>query len=151
MYIFFFKEKFQIFFFDMECIRKNSMKLTYEHVHLIHQNHDSAVKFYKKVLGAKIVDSQIRKGSQQTKLIAGNSLLIVRGIRPKEKPSGSNKTPRLGIDHIGFYVETGGLAKIKESLIQKDILIIEEDDMPHLKYLYCEGPDQIIIEFMEKK
>ncbi len=127
------------------------MKLIYEHIHLIHENHDLAVDFYKRILRGRVIDSQIRKGSQQSKLIVGNSMLIVRGIRPNEKPSNSNKTPRLGIDHIGFYVETGNLEKMKKILIQQNIPILEEDDMPHLKYLYCEGPDQTVIEFMEKK
>ena len=127
------------------------MKLTYEHVHLIHKNHDSAVKFYEKILEAKVIDSQIRKGSQQTKLLIGNSLLIVRGIRPNEIVSDPNKTPRIGMDHIGFYVETGKLTEMKKLLSEKNIPIIEEDDMQHLKYIYCQGPDQVVIEFMEKK
>ncbi len=86
------------------------MKLTYEHAHILHSDHDEAVRFYREILGARVVDTRERKGAPQTKLMVGGGMLIVRGIS-----------------------------------------IIEEDDMPHLEYLYFEGPDGVVIELMETK
>ena len=63
------------------------MKLTYEHAHVLHTDHDEAVRFYREILGASVVDSRERKGALQTKLMAGGGMLIVRGVRPGEGPA----------------------------------------------------------------
>ncbi len=110
------------------------MKLTYEHAHILHTDHDEAVRFYREILGARIVDSRERKGAPQTKLMAGGGMLIVRGV-----------------DHIGFYVGEGELEAARAMLIERGVPIVEEDDMPHLKYLYFQGPDGVVIELMETK
>ena len=127
------------------------MKLVYEHTHILHTNHDEAVRFYHEILGARVVDSRERKGAPQTKLMAGGGMLIVRGVRPGENPGPPGRTPRLGVDHIGFYVGGGELEAARAMLIERGVPIIEEDDMPHLKYLYFQGPDGVVIELMETK
>ena len=131
--------------------RRTAMKLTYEHAHIVHTDHDEAVRFYREVLGAHVVDSRERKGAPQTKLMAGGGMLIVRGVRPGEEPDSAGCTPRLGVDHIGFYVGEGELDAARAMLMEQGIEIIEEDDMPHLKYLYFQGPDGVVIELMETK
>ncbi len=110
------------------------MKLTYEHTHILHTDHDEAVRFYQEILGARVVDSRERKGAPQTKLMAGGGMIIVRGV-----------------DHIGFYVGKGELDAARAMLNEHSVPIIEEDDMPHLKYLYLKGPDGVVIELMEIK
>ena len=127
------------------------MKLTYEHAHILHTDHDGAVRFYQEILGARVVDSRERKGAPQTKLMAGGGMLIVRGVRPGEVPDPAGRTPRLGVDHIGFYVGEGELETARAMLAERGIPIIEEDDMPHLEYLYFQGPDGVVIELMETK
>ena len=127
------------------------MKLTYEHAHILHTDHDEAVRFYREILGAHVVDSRERKGAPQTKLMIGGGMLIVRGVRPGENPDPPGRTPRLGVDHIGFYVGEGELEAARAVLTGRGVPIIEEDDMPHLKYLYFQGPDGVVIELMETK
>ena len=127
------------------------MDLTYEHAHIIHTDHDAAVRFYRDILGAKVVDARERKGAPQTKLMIGGGMLIVRGIRTGEEPMPAGTLPRLGIDHIGFYVGPGQLDEARLLLQEKGIAILEEDDMPHLKYLYLQGPDGVVVELMEVK
>ncbi len=127
------------------------MKLVYEHAHILHTDHDEAVRFYRETLGARVVDSRERKGAPQTKLMAGGGMLIVRGVRPGENPAPPGRTPRMGVDHIGFYVGEGELEAARAALTERGVPIIEENDMPHLKYLYFEGPDGVVIELMETK
>jgi len=127
------------------------MKLTYEHTHILHTDHDEAVRFYQEILGARVVDSRERKGAPQTKLMAGGGMIIVRGVRPGENPHPPGRTPRMGVDHIGFYVGKGELDAARAMLNEHSVPIIEEDDMPHLKYLYLKGPDGVVIELMETK
>ena len=78
-------------------------------------------------------------------------MFIVRGVRPGEDPAPASRTPRLGVDHIGFYVGEGELEAARAMLIERGVPIVEEDDMPHLKYLYFQGPDGVVIELMELK
>lgn len=127
------------------------MRLAYEHAHLVHLSHDEAVRFYQDILGARVVDSRARKGAMQTKLIAGGAMLIVRGVRPGENPAPAGRLPRLGVDHIGFYVGEGELAAARRTLREKGVAILEEGDLPHLKYLYMEAPDGVVVELMERK
>ncbi len=125
------------------------MRLAYEHAHIVHRDHDAAVRFYQEVLGARILDARERKGAPQTKLAIGGGMLIVRGVRPGEDPAPAGSSPRLGVDHLGFYVDD--LAAARARLLKRGVAIVEEDDMPHLKYLYFAAPDGVVLELMEKK
>ncbi|MEE9256960.1 MAG: VOC family protein [bacterium] len=127
------------------------MDLTYEHVHIIHTDHDAAVRFYKDTLGAEVVDETIRRGAPQTKLEIGGKLIIARGIREGENPMAAGTLPRMGVDHIGFWIGKGQYEEAKAHLEHLGVPIVEEGDLPHLRFLYFEGPHGVIIELMEPK
>lgn len=125
--------------------------LKYEHVHLVHSDHDAAVRFYKGVLGAVEVDSIERFGAPQTKLTCGGAMLIVRGVRTDERPMAAGTCPRMGVDHFGFWIGKGQFEDAREHLRDRGVKIVQEMDLPHLRFLYFEAPDGVIIEFMEPK
>ncbi|MDA1001321.1 MAG: VOC family protein [bacterium] len=127
------------------------MKLRYEHMHLIHADHDAAVKFYQDVLDAKILNTIERHGAPQTKLDVSGTMLIVRGIRPGEDPAAAGALPRMGVDHMGFYIAKGEWEEAKQRLEDNNVEILDEGDLPHLRYLYFAAPDGVVIEFMESK
>lgn len=125
--------------------------LKYEHVHLVHTDHDAAVRFYKDVLGAEEIDRVERGGAPQTKLRCGGSMLIVRGVRAGERPMPAGTCPRLGVDHFGFWIGKGQFAAARKRLEELGVNIVQEGDLPHLRFLYFEGPDGVVVEFMEPK
>lgn len=127
------------------------MKLQYEHIHLIHSDHDAAVRFYKDVLGAVEVDRTERGGAPQTKMEVGGTLLIVRGIRDGERPMAAGTFPRMGSDHFGFWVGGGEMEEAKRRFAKSGVKILQEGDAPGLRFIYFGGPDGVVIEFMEKK
>jgi len=127
------------------------MALRYEHAHIIHTDHDAAVRFYEEVLGAKRLDTVQRKGAPQTKLEVGGTMFIVRGVRTGERPMPAGRLPRMGVDHLGFYLGKGEYEGALRRLRERGIAILEEDELPHLRYCYFAGPDGVVIEFMEPK
>jgi catechol 2,3-dioxygenase-like lactoylglutathione lyase family enzyme len=127
------------------------MDLTYEHVHIIHTDHDAAVRFYKDVLGAEVVDETIRHGAPQTKLEIGGKLIIARGVREGEDPMPAGTLPRIGVDHFGFWIGKGQLDEARAHFEKLGVPIVQEGDLPHLRFLYIEGPDGVIIELMDPK
>lgn len=128
------------------------MPLRYEHAHIVHRDHDAAVSYYQDVLGAGIKDSVMRHGAPQTKLLLGGTMFIVRGVRPGEPPPfPSAGLPRMGVDHLGFYVDPGEYDPMLQGLRAKGVRILEEGDLPHLRYCYFEGPDGVVLELMEMK
>ncbi|MBI3128580.1 MAG: VOC family protein [Candidatus Tectomicrobia bacterium] len=128
------------------------MPLRYEHAHIVHRDHDAAVKFYQEVLGAGIKDSVLRYGAPQTKLLLGGTMFIVRGVRPGEAPPFPPAgLPRMGVDHLGFYVDKGEYDPMLRELRAKGVPILEEGDLPHLRYCYFGGPDGVVLEIMEMK
>ncbi len=127
------------------------MSLEYEHIHIVHTDHDAALQFYKDFLGAEVVNSVQRHGAPQTKIMCGGSMLIIRGIRPGEDPMAAGTLPRMGVDHIGFHIGAGEYEAQKKRLLDAGVAILEEGDLPHLRYMYFAGPDGVTLEFMEPK
>ncbi|MDP6367750.1 MAG: VOC family protein [Nitrospinota bacterium] len=125
--------------------------LKYEHIHLIHTDHDAAVRFYRDALGAEIINSVERFGAPQTKLDCHGTMLIVRGVRDGEDPMAAGSVPRMGADHFGFWIGRGRYGEAKAHLEGLGVKIAQEGDLPHLRFLYFEGPDGVIIEFMDPK
>ncbi len=125
--------------------------LKYEHIHLVHSNHDEAVRFYKETLGASEFDRTERHGAPQTKLDCHGTMLIVRGVRTGEEPMAAGSLPRMGADHFGFWIGRGQYDAAKEHLESLGVKIVQEGDLPHLRFLYFEGPDGVVIELMDPK
>ncbi len=125
--------------------------LKYEHIHLVHSSHDEAVRFYKETLGASEIDRTERHGAPQTKLDCHGTMLIVRGVRTGEEPMAAGSLPRMGADHLGFWIGQGQYDLAKEYLESLGVEIVQEGDLPHLRFLYFEGPDGVIIELMDPK
>ena len=125
--------------------------LKFEHIHLIHTDHDDAVRFYREALGAKEIDRVERHGALQTKLDCSGTMLIVRGIREGEDPMAAGTLPRMGSDHFGFWIGAGQYEEAKRHLEGIGIRIVQEGDLPHLRFLYFEGPDGVMIELMDPK
>jgi len=125
--------------------------LKYEHIHLVHTDPDAAVQFYKEALGADEVGRVERHGAIQVKLNCRGTLLIVRGIREGEAPMTAGTPPRMGVDHFGFWIGQGQYEDAKRHLEGMGVPIVQEGDLPHLRFLYFEGPDGVIIELMDPK
>jgi len=125
--------------------------LKYEHIHLIHTDHDAAVRFYQDTLAATILKKIERHGASQTKLDCHGTMLIVRGIREGEDPMAAGSLPRMGGDHFGFFIGQGQYEEAKAHLEGLGVNIVQEGDLPHLRFLYFEGPDSVMIELMDPK
>jgi catechol 2,3-dioxygenase-like lactoylglutathione lyase family enzyme len=125
--------------------------LKYEHIHLIHTNHDAAVHFYQDTLAATILNEIERNGAPQTKLDCHGTMLIVRGVREGENPMVAGSLPRMGADHLGFFIGQGQYEEAKAYLEGLGVKIVKEGDLPHLRFLYFEGPDGVVIELMDPK
>lgn len=127
------------------------MSLEYEHVHIVHTDHDAALQFYKDFLGAEVVNSVQRHGAPQTKIMCGGAMFIIRGVREGESPMAAGTLPRMGADHIGFYIGGGEYEGQKKRLLDAGVPVLQEGDLPHLRFLYFEGPDGVVFELMERK
>ncbi len=44
------------------------MELEYEHIHIIHTDHDAALRFYQEILRAEVIESRDPYGAPQTKI-----------------------------------------------------------------------------------
>jgi catechol 2,3-dioxygenase-like lactoylglutathione lyase family enzyme len=57
----------------------------------------------------------------------------------------------MGSDHFGFWIGAGQYGEAKRHLEGIGIRIVQEGDLPHLRFLYFEGPDGVMIELMDPK
>ncbi len=78
-------------------------------------------------------------------------MLIIRGIRPGERPMAAGTLPRMGVDHFGYRIGRGEYEGARKRLLDAGVKILEEGDMPHLRYMYFEGPDGVVMEYLEPK
>ena len=77
--------------------------LSFDHIHLVSTDPDSAASWYAQKLGGEIVSRYERGGAPQIFVSVGDSTLIIRGQRDGESAS-EKRTLEWGVDHFGFGV-----------------------------------------------
>lgn len=118
---------------------------TFDHVHLNSADLGKAVEFYEQVFGGKkLADLQI--GERRLSLVGfGSTTLIINDAKPKGVATGSS------IDHIGFRMDD--LAQAAQELKAKGVEFTMEptEIRQGLKIAFVKGPDDVLIELLERK
>ncbi len=126
-------------------------RLSIDHLHLISEDPQSTAFWYVDKLGAKIVMSYEVLGAPQLIIAVGGTTIIIRGRRPKERPS---KKPGLqwGLDHFGFKV-SGDFDGFCDELKKKGVTFTMDpvDFSPGLRIAFIQAPDGVSIELLQRE
>ncbi len=128
------------------------MEFAYDHLHLISEDVESAVRFYKDVFGAQETGRVDIMGAPGIFMRLGDMNLFIRGTRQGEEyPSGGRPTGH-GIDHFGIQVK-GSLDEFCQELKGKGVTIAQEprDFNPQVRVAFIRGPDEVMIELLNRR
>lgn len=126
--------------------------ITFDHVHLISKDPQSAANWYVDKLGADIVRNLTVRGAPQVYVeIGGGTMLIVRGERPGET-TGNKPGLEWGVDHFGVRIK-GNFAAFCADLKAKGVQFSVEptDFNPTTQLAFINAPDGVSVELLNRR
>lgn len=127
------------------------MLLRCDHVHLIAEDPERTVAWYRQVLGARITFEGRFRGSRVTYLdMAGMTFIVFGALEGEPAPVRAAEGARYGVDHFGFAVDDldRTIAGIQAAggVVREGPLQVR----PGLRIAYIDGPDRIRIELSQR-
>lgn len=128
------------------------MEFAYDHVHLISEDLESAVRFYKDVFGAQETGRVDIMGAPGVLMRVGDMNLFIRGTRQGEEYPSGGRARGHGIDHFGILVK-GSLDEFCEGLKGKGVTILDgpRDFNPKTRVAFIKAPDGVAIELLNRR
>ena len=125
--------------------------ISFDHVHLVSKDPQTAAKWYVDKLGGKIVRTAEVKGAPQVYVSIGGFVVIVRGARPGESTA-SKPGVEWGVDHFGVQVQ-GDFDGFCAGLRSKGVTFsVEPNDFnPTTRIAFINAPDGVSIELLKRK
>jgi len=134
--------------------------LAWDHVHLISRDPFAAAAWYRDILGGDITGIQeTLRGAPQIDVRVGGQTLVIRGIRPGERPAEPRALEHFtdysshnarGIDHFGLTYR-GDLHAFSDRLKARGVTIAIEpwEFKPGVVLCYLAAPDGVSVELIQ--
>jgi catechol 2,3-dioxygenase-like lactoylglutathione lyase family enzyme len=125
--------------------------LTFDHVHLVSKNPQTAANWYVDKLGGKIIKTMEVRGAPQIYVSFGDAIVIVRGERPAETIA-EKASLQWGIDHFGMQVK-GDFDAFCAGLRSKGVAFSLDptDFNPTTRIAFINAPDGVSVELLNRK
>lgn len=125
--------------------------LSFDHVHLVAKDPQSAAQWYVDKLGGKIWKSADVRGAPQVYVQVAGALVILRGQRTGETVDGKSGL-EWGVDHFGLRVH-GDFDAFCNGLKKKGVSFDREptDFNPSTRIAFIAAPDGVSIELLNRK
>ncbi len=123
------------------------VQVKFDHIHIRSVNQIEVVEYFTDIFSARILEHvQTAKVDRFVLDLGGLRLLVEKVPMAKELP----KPPHLGIEHIALAVN--GFDEVISKLRQKGVQFAAEpiSPRPGLKFCYVKGPEDILIELLER-
>ncbi len=129
------------------------MAYSINHVHIRSSDPHRSVAWYEKHFGAKLVsEREVMPGTVTLSMEVGGPVRLNISSKPAGTPDdrASAELNRLGLEHFGFH--TDDLAADLERLQQADIRVVLPltEVTGGTKLAYIEGPDDVLIELVQR-
>ena len=134
-------------------------RFSFDHIHLISENPESAARWYCDIFGAEIAAAYELRDAPQINVRVGGTTIIIRGRRPGEDPSEPrgmrhfgdySSHEEWGTDHFGFKFR-GDLRAFCEEIREKGAVFSVEpwEFSPGGLLCYVAAPDGVSIELVQ--
>lgn len=128
-----------------------SVKIVFDHVHIVSRDPPAAASWYADKLGGRIVAIRESQGAPQVQLAFDGATVMVRGQRTGER-AGSKDGLQWGTDHFAFHVD-GDFDGFCEELRRKGVKFTVEPASPNpgVRIAFIQAPDDVSIELLQRK
>jgi catechol 2,3-dioxygenase-like lactoylglutathione lyase family enzyme len=117
------------------------MKTTFHHVHLFASDIDESLRFYREMLGAKVILDREMAGARNVLISIGTGKINFYDQAPKSNDRGV-------MHHLG--IETDDLEALVEYMKSKGFTFKKSiRDHGTWKYIMAEGPDKVLLELFQ--
>ena len=125
------------------------MTYRFHHIHLICKDLESMISFFIEALEATLVERKKFGTADGASLDLQGTTVNLRVDREDEVMTGDASQARFGYDHIGLQVDDIDTAY--EDLKRRGFtFFMPPKDIPGLKIAFFRGPEDIIIELVQK-
>jgi catechol 2,3-dioxygenase-like lactoylglutathione lyase family enzyme len=121
----------------------------FHHMHLICNDLEEMIGFFTNIIGAKLVERRRFGTANGASLDLGGVTVNLRVARDDEDITEDAARPRFGYDHLGVQVDDVDAAY--DQLRAKGFAFtVPPKDIGALKIAFFKGPDNIMIELVER-
>ena len=125
------------------------MTYRFHHIHLICKDLEGMIRFFTEAIGATLVERKKFGTADGASLDIQGTTVNLRVDREDEVMTGDASQARFGYDHIGLQVDDIDAAY--EDLKQRGFtFFMPPKDIPGLRIAFFRGPEEIIIELVQK-
>ena len=125
------------------------MTYRFHHIHLICKDLEGMISFFTEALGATLVERKKFGTADGASLDLQGTTVNLRVDREDEVMTGDASQARYGYDHIGLQVDDIDTAY--EDLKRRGFtFFMPPKDIPDLRIAFFRGPEEIIIELVQK-
>ncbi len=124
------------------------MAYRFHHVHIICKDLEKMIRFFTKVLEAKLIALKKFGTADGASLDLQGTTVNLRLRKEEEELVGDASQARYGYDHIGLEVEDIDTA-FKDLQARGFSFLMPPTDIPDLKIAFFKGPEDITIELVQ--
>ena len=126
------------------------MSFRFHHVHIICKDLEKMIGFFTENIGAELVKRKKFGTADGASLDLQGTTINLRVARVDEKLEGDASRTVFGYNHIGLEVEDVDVA-FKDLSAQGYSFFMPPTDIPELRIAFFRGPEDIVIELVQRK
>ena len=130
------------------------MAYSINHVHIRSSDPHKSAAWYTEHFGAKLVSERtVMPGTVTLSLEVGGPTRLNISSKQEGTPDtrAAAELNRLGLEHFGFHTDdiTGDLARLEAANVR--VVLPETEFTPGTRLAYIEGPDDVLIELVQRR
>ena len=125
---------------------------SYDHIHLVSPEPEKTARFYQTMFGARLVDTRkLTDGRTTIELDLNGSRVLIIDKKPRSEAPPTPAKGLYGLEHFGIL--TDNLETAMAELKAKGAEFTEEirDVRPGVRVSFLLGPDNVMIEMLERR
>lgn len=125
-------------------------KYRFDHIHILSRDPEGTARYYRKMFGAKIIESVMPDGATRIDVDLGGLTLFIFRVTGEENLPDAPADRYIGLDHFGLQVDD--LDRIAAELRARGAVFAVEPKTlrPGLKIAFLRAPENVRIELLER-
>lgn len=125
----------------------------FDHIHLNSQDPQAAAEYYRRIFGARIIESIQLDGQPRFDVDLDGLMIFIRKVSPDAKEVVGPAAGAIGISHFGLCVDDldDAIARLKRAGAKLAVEPHTSERKAGLRIAFVEAPERVLIELLERR